>query len=189
MKTAYQNFYRNQATFKGVNEEEIFEMQREIWQRSFAEYSYRDVMTAFEIWLTTEPFPPTVAELRRTVSKVKNPELFISAEKAWEQVATAVRKFGWCNESLALETLSSNAKRAIQNIGGWQKLCAANEKEWDFRRKDFLEIYGEFEQEAQEQKLIPEHVIKRIQEETHLREQRIEAKLKHISESKTNDLS
>lgn len=183
MRTAYQHIYRNQVTFKDVNEEEIFEMQRELWQRALAEFSYKDVMTAFEIWLNTEPFPPAVVGLKRIVAKIKNPELFISAEKAWEQVAIAVPKFGWCNEAKAMETLSSNAKRAIQNIGGWQKLCASNPKEWDFRRKDFLEIYGEFEQETQEQKLIPEHIIKRIHREAHLREQAIKDKLQQIEEN------
>jgi hypothetical protein len=110
--------------------------------------------------------------------------LFISAEKAWEEVAKAVRKFGWANQDKAMASLSVNAKRAIQNIGGWQKLCSAEGKEWDFRRKDFLEIYDEFEKESQDQKLIPEHVIKRIQEQSLLREQALEANLKQIQENK-----
>lgn len=190
MRVAYQNVYRNQNIIKGVNEEEVFEMMRELWQRSLAEHSYSDVMTAFEIWLNTgEPFPPTVVEMRRTIAKMKNPEMFVSAESAWEKVATAVRKFGWCNQEKAMETLSDNARRAIQNIGGWQKLCAAEGKEWDFRRKDFLEIYGEFDQRTQNQKLIPQHVIKKLHDEAHLREQALENKLKQIEDNEKNGLS
>jgi hypothetical protein len=189
MRVAYQNVYRNQTVIEGVNEEEVFQMLRELWQRSLAEFSYSDVMTAFEIWLNTgEPFPPTVVEMRRTVAKIKNPEMFVSAERMWEKVAAAVRKFGWCNEAKAMETLSDNAKRAIKNIGGWQKLCAAEGKEWDFRRKDFLEIYGEFDQKSQNQKLIPQHVIQRIQEQGLQREERIQSKLKQIEENKSNEL-
>ena len=188
MRTAYQHVYRNQISFKDVNEEEIFEMTRELWQRAFSEYAYSDVMLAFEVWLAQEPFPPTIAGFRKVITKIKHPELFISAEKAWEEVAKAVRKFGWPNQEKAMETLSSNAKRAIQNIGGWQKLCSADSKEWDFRRKDFLEVYDEFEKESQNQKLIPQHVIKRIQEESILREQALEAKMKQIEENTQNGL-
>lgn len=189
MRIAYQNIYRNQVIISGVDEEEIFEMTREMWQRSLAEFSYSDVMTAFEIWLHTgEPFPPTLAEMRKTIAKMKNPSMFISAERAWEKVATAVRKHGWCNQEKAMESLPENARRAIQNIGGWQKLCASEGKEWDFRRKDFIDIYSEFEQKTQNQQLIPQHVIKKLHSEAHLREQRIQSNLEQIEENKKNEM-
>lgn len=182
MRAGYQNFHKN-SDF----DEELFMIQRGMWQNAFSDCSYEEVFTAFNIWLATEPFPPTLFAINKLVKRNRNPESFVSAETAWEKVGNAVRRYGWSNQDKAMNTFSPNIRRAIQNIGGWQKLCASNEKEWDFRRKDFLDIYEEFETESVNQELIPTNILKRLQDEAQEREQLLQDKIKYL-EKPENEL-
>lgn len=162
-------------------------MQRDMWHFCLEECSFEDVLVAFKIWIATEPFPPSIAHINRIVKRIKNPQAFETAETAWEKVSKAVRKFGWCNQEKAYETLSPNICRAIQYIGGWQRICSSEGKEWDFRRKDFIDVYEEFEQKTQNKELIPTDVLKRLSKESQLREEHLKDKLKLIADN--NDLS
>lgn len=182
IRASYPNSYR-ESNF----DETAFMLQRGMWQNGFSDCTYDEVFTAFNIWLATEPFAPTFAEMNKLVKRNRNPEAFVSAETAWEKVGDAVRKYGWSNQNKAMDSFTPNIRRAIQNIGGWQRLCEANLKEWDFRRKDFLDIYEEFEIEAQHQELIPTHILKRLQEQAGQREQLLQDKVQYV-ENKENEL-
>jgi hypothetical protein len=177
MRAAYNNFYKE----KNFDEEQ-FLMQRDVWQMAFDEVPFDDVLTAFKAWMATEPFPPVIAQINRIIKRANNPSAFESAENAWEKVHKAVKKFGWCNQEKAYETLSPNIQRAIQYIGGWQRLCSAEGKEWDFRRKDFIDIFEEFTEKTQKRELIPADVLKRLNKEAHMREAQIQNKLAYLEE-------
>ena len=151
-----------------------------MWQHAFLDCTYQEVFTAFNIWLATEPYPPTLADINKLVKRTRNPNAFVSAETAWEKVSKAVKRYGWSNQEKAMNEFSPNIRRAIQNIGGWQRLCESTLKEWDFRRKDFLDIYEEFETEAQNQELIPTNILKRLQDEAQQREQLVQNKMKYL---------
>ena len=162
-------------------------LQRSMWQNVFSDCTYQELFTAFNVWLATEPFPPTLAHINELVKRARNPKAFVTAELAWETVGNAVRKYGWSNQEKAMDSFSPNIRRAIQNIGGWQKLCASNEKEWDFRRKDFLSIYEEFVTETKNQELIPTNILKRLQDEAQEREQLLQDKVQYL-EKQDNEL-
>jgi len=153
------------------------EVQVNLWQRSLADCEYRDVVNAFEIWLNTEKYPPTLAEFKPVVIRFKNPGAFISPERAWETVTIAVRKYGSYNSERAFETFSEPIKRTIRNIGGWQKICQTElGREWDFLRKNFVEAYNDFGQDQREQELLPVSVLHRLQEVTGQKQERLESK-------------
>jgi hypothetical protein len=182
MREAYRNFYK-ESNF----DEEAFKLARDIWQQSFADVDFDLVFNAYLSWQATEPFPPTIAHINKIVQRAKNPQAFESAEVAWEKVHKAVRRFGWCNQEKAYEVLSPNIQRAIQYIGGWRKICSAEGKEWDFRRKDFIDIFEEFEAKTQKRELIPHEVIKRLNKECQNREEEIQNKIKYLGEK--NEMS
>jgi hypothetical protein len=144
---------------------ESFEIQANLWQRSLAECEYRDVVHAFEIWINTEKFPPTLAEFKPIVAKFKNPQAFLSPERAWEAVDSAVRRFGSYGQEKAFATFSEPIKRAVRAVGGWQKICQTElGREWDFLRKNFIEAFQDFGQDAKEQELLPTAVLHRLEE-------------------------
>jgi len=162
--------------FKEFNSENV-EVQINLWQRSLADCEYRDVVNAFEIWLNTEKYPPTLAEFKPVVARFRNPSAFISPERAWETVSNAVRKYGSYNSERAFATFSEPIKRAVRNIGGWQKICQTElGREWDFLRKNFIDAYNDFGQDIREQELLPASVLHRLQEITGQKQERLESK-------------
>ena len=170
MMNSYPTFFKH-------FELENAEAQINLWQRSLANCEYRDVVNAFEVWLNTEKYPPTLAEFKPVVARFRNPSAFLSPERAWEAVTIAVRKYGSYNSERAFETFSEPIKRAIRNVGGWQKICQTElGREWDFLRKNFVEAYNDFSQDVREQELLPASVLHRLQEMTGQKQERLESK-------------
>jgi hypothetical protein len=162
--------------FKEFNTDN-FEVQINLWQRSLADCEYKDVVNAFELWLNTEKYPPTLAEFKPVVARFRNPNALLSPERAWEMVSNAVRKYGSYNSERAFATFSEPIKRSIRNIGGWQKICQTElGREWDFLRKNFVEAYNDFGQDMREQELLPVSVLHRLQEATGQKQERLESK-------------
>ena len=55
--------------------------------------------------------------------------------------------------------------RTVRNIGGWQKVCQTElGRDWDFLKRNFIEAFKDFDQEAKEQELLPVQVFHRLQE-------------------------
>lgn len=158
------NYYPNY--FKDFSVENV-EFQINMWHRSLADCEIHDVMNAFEVWINTEERPPTLPKFKPVISRFKNPNTFMSPERAWEIVSDAVRKYGSYNSERAFATFSEPIKRAVRNIGGWQKICQTElGREWDFLRKNFIEAYQDFGQESREQELLPASILHRLQELT-----------------------
>lgn len=158
IQRSYPNFFKE-------FDHEAFEVQAKLWYRSLADYNYRDIVTAFEFWINTEKYPPSLAEFKEIVVKIKNPQSNISGERAWEQVNNAVRRFGSYNQDKAFATFSEPIKRAVRNVGGWQKICQTElGREWDFLRKNFIDVYNDFNAENRENELLPTPVLHRLQE-------------------------
>lgn len=135
------------------------------WNTVFKDLEKKDIFTAFAVWIATEKFPPSAAELNLIVRKNKSPESFLSPEIAWEQVTNAVRKFGWPNMERARASLSEPIWRAIQNIGGWEKICRTElGQPWDFLRKNFIQVFEDFTGNDQSQALLPINVWTKLQD-------------------------
>jgi hypothetical protein len=140
-------------------------MQVMAWNTVFKDLEKNEVSTAFAVWLATEKFPPSAAELNLIVRKNKSPESFVSPEIAWEQVTRAVKRFGWPNMEQARETLSEPIWRAVQNVGGWDKICRTElGQSWDFLRKNFIQVFEDFTENNHSQALVPINVWTKLQE-------------------------
>lgn len=155
-------FYPNH--FKDFDPETV-EVQVKLWFRALTDYTLTEALTALEIWANEQKFPPTLAEFKPVIAKLRNPEVFMSAERAWESVLKAISRFGNPNEARAMEILNEPTKRAIRAVGGWQKICSTPYgRDWDFMRKNFMESYGDFNLDEQEQFLLPTNILKQLQE-------------------------
>jgi hypothetical protein len=137
------------------------------WQQCLQDLDGKLVLNvAMKICMTDlNDFAPKPAFLRKECLKVLNPNDFISAEKAWEMVSSAVKRYGNPNEELAMRSFNNTIRRAVNSLGGWQKICATPiGKEWDYLRKDFVKIYSDYDIEEKPNKLLPETVLTRLQE-------------------------
>jgi hypothetical protein len=144
---------------------EAFEVQVTFWQRSLADYNWTECITAFEYWINTEEYIPTLSEFKPIVARFRKPESFISPERAWEVVSEAVKRFGSYNSEEAFKTFSEPIKRAVRNVGGWQKICETKLGEpWDHLRRNFMLAFNDFDQEIQEQEILPISILRRLQQ-------------------------
>ena len=145
-------------------DQETFDIQAKMWERSLIDYTYKESLVAVEYWMNTEKFPPVLAEFKELLVRLKKGSNHISAKNAWEVVDLAVRKFGSYGQEKAFETFSEPIKRAVRNIGGWQKICSTElGQSWDFLRKNFISVYEELEQDQQEQLLLPPQILERLE--------------------------
>lgn len=158
IQRSYPNFFKE-------FDQDAFEGQAKLWYRSLSEFDYRDIQYAFEFWINTEKYPPSLAEFKQIVVKMVKPHAAVSGERAWEQVDNAVRRFGSYNQDKAFSTFSEPIKRAVRNVGGWQKICQTElGRDWDYLRKNFIDAYTDLSQESREQELLPTPVLHRLQE-------------------------
>jgi hypothetical protein len=158
IQKAYPNYFKD-------FDSEAFDIQAKLWERSLADYTYRDVINAFEYWFSTEDRPPTLPKFKPIIIKFINPQAFISPERAWEAVDLAVRKFGSYNQEKAFATFSEPIKRAVRSVGGWQKICSTElGRDWDFLKKNFIDAFNDFDQDVKEQELLPTSVLQRLNE-------------------------
>jgi hypothetical protein len=116
------------------------------WHSFFEELDVRVVFGVVSkiIAINETRYPPTIAEILKEYQKAINPSAFISPEQAWVSVKNAIKKFGYYRESEALASLSANAEKAVKTIG-WRNLCMADDKQFDFMRKNFVESYKQVE--------------------------------------------
>ena len=160
IRAAYPNVNKD-----GHFDESIFALQRKLWMNAFVDVEFEEVFTALSVWISTEIFPPQIVELKRIILRNRQPESVISPQSAWEIVDKAVRRYGSYNQDKAFETFSEPIKRAVRNVGGWQKICSTElGQSWDFLRKNFISVYEEIEQEDQERLLLPTNVVDRLLE-------------------------
>ena len=68
----------------------------------------------------------------------------INAEEAWLEVMEQIRNIGWCGQPFF-----SNYKilKAIEANGGWHKLCASAEIDWE--KKRFIDSFKDFQDSEQ----------------------------------------
>lgn len=120
-------------------------------------------MIALEYWINTQDKAPKISQFKPIIAKLKNPEAFTSPEKAWEVVNSAVKRFGSYGPEKAFETFSEPIKRAVQSVGGWQRICETELYKWDWLRKNFMDAYNDFGQEVKEQELLPTEILHKLQ--------------------------
>ena len=162
---------KSYPTFHKEFDPEVFDFQVKLWQRSLSEYTLLECKMAFEKWVNTQDYPPQLNRFKETLVTTVKPNSIVSPEKAWEDVSDAVRRFGSYGQDKAFQSFSEPIKRAVRNIGGWQKICQTElGKEWDFLRKNFIESYKEFNTSESEQFLLPPDTLRRIQELQRLEE-------------------
>ena len=160
--TIIQRSYTNH--FKDFDAD-TFEFQASVWQRSLEKFTSLEAKMAFETWINTQIFPPTLAEFKELLVKTIKPEALMSPERAWDIVSEAVRRFGSHNQEAAFKTFSEPIKKAVRNVGGWQKICQTElGKEWDWLRKNFMETFKDYNTEEDNQFLLPPDTLRRIQE-------------------------
>ncbi len=91
--------------------------------------------------ISESEYPPTIATIRRQAVSVSNPNIrAISATEAWEEVETAIMRYGTYREQEALDSLSPLA-RAVTVRFGYKYLCLEPLNNRMATRAQFIKAY------------------------------------------------
>lgn len=93
----------------------------ELWYREVCDIPYEVAITALRKWVSTNKWSPSIAELRETAATVANGEIPDWGE-GWEQVCTAIRRYGYMGQRQALESMDELTRECVKRLG-WQQLC------------------------------------------------------------------
>ena len=117
----------------------------DLWYQELKDLPYDVAAGALRKWVATEKWPPSIAEIRSSAGELVNGPVADWGE-GWQEVQHAVRRYGWCREKEALDSLSPAARTAAQRIG-WQDICTSENVET--LRAQFRQV---FQVEAQRQR-------------------------------------
>jgi hypothetical protein len=105
------------------------------WDFLKDELSISQFEHAARIVATSQKYPPTVPSVRMAAGvHIEN-----RAESAWGTALQAVQQFGAYG---AVQFEDAGTSDAIQNIGGWGRICGMTWDEMPFVRKEFISAYN-----------------------------------------------
>ncbi len=104
-------------------------------------------------------FAPAIAEVRKAVMEILNPDGMTAAE-GWGEVERAIRLYGYCRETEALESMSPRVAKVVKYIG-WQNICLNEEP--GVVRGQFLKMYAQVAEREQKELLLPAGLRNEIQ--------------------------
>ena len=116
-----------------------------VWYTMLKDLDYKYVHIAVTDHISNNKFVPTIAEIREKATVLTRAPIKDWGE-SWESVLMAVRRYGYMQETEALESMDEITRRCTKRIG-FQNICMSENITAD--RANFRMIY---EQEASRQK-------------------------------------
>lgn len=137
----------------------------ELWYRELQDIPADVAEAALRKWVATNKWSPSIAELREMAAEVRHGEIPDWGE-GWEQVLTAIRRFGSYREREALDSLDPMTRTCVQRLG-FRNICMSENISTD--RANFRMMYeslAEREQTRQQVALPLQEVISQLRLET-----------------------
>lgn len=132
-----------------------------MWANSFSDIPFHVALNAVQAHILKSQFAPTIAEIRLRCVEMISPKKIKTAQEAWEDVITAVKRFGYYRQSEAFEMLDERVKRAVRVIG-WQNICQS--ESIGIERANFIKFYDSYTGEEREQIIFPKALTDKIQQ-------------------------
>lgn len=121
-----------------------------LWSKMLEDTEYFIAEAAVEKFLAESVYPPTIADIRARIG-----DLTVFREKtpieAWNDVKTAIRKYGWYREADAMQFLGGVTRKVVEAIG-FRTLCLSENEMAD--RAHFLRVYETLEKRERETALM-----------------------------------
>lgn len=117
----------------------------ELWFRMLQDIDYKIAEIALTKWVATNKWSPSIAEIRSMAAEITVGSISDWGE-GWEQVLTAIRKYGMYQVDEAMNSFDEITREACKRLG-FQNICMSENINQD--RANFRMIY---EQLAERQK-------------------------------------
>lgn len=124
-----------------------------LWYRMLQDIPYETLNLAVQRHISTNRYPPTIADLRGSMVKEK------PWSEAWEEVKRSMWFYGMPREREALESMSPLTREIVKRLG-YQSLCMSENEAVD--RANFRMIYEEEVKRKTEDAALPETVKARL---------------------------
>ena len=150
-----QEFGRLVAVIRGVYRDDKFLANSEstqVWYSLLKDIDYERAKAAVVKHSLTSRWTPTIAELREQIADIQADKSDWS--DGWQEVLTAVRKFGYMNESEAMEWMSPMTREVTKRLG-WQQICESGTDGLTALRANFRMIYEQKQNDIKTEMQLP----------------------------------
>ncbi len=132
----------------------------ELWYRNLKDIPYEVASAAFDKWVVTSRWAPTIADIREMSTTVINGDAVLWSD-GWEQVIKAIRKYGSYNPAAALASMDEMTAEVVNRIG-YMELCRSENIMAD--RANFRMVFEQLSEMKQKNVLIPALLQQRIEQ-------------------------
>ena len=129
---------------------EVDDVKVQVWYEMLGDLEYSVVNIAIKKLIMQNTFPPAIAEVRKAVTELMNPEQVTSSE-AWGEVTRAIRNYGYYREEEALASMSPITAQLVRYMG-WREICMS--EDIGVIRGQFLRMYEQIATREQEKQLL-----------------------------------
>lgn len=123
----------------------------ELWFRQLQDIPYIVAEAALQKWVATQKWSPSIAEIREMAMTVTAGDKPLWSD-GWEQVQTAIRKYGMYNIGAAMESFDDVTRQTVKRLG-FRELCLSENPMQD--RANFRMIFEQIAEREQQQKQLP----------------------------------
>lgn len=109
----------------------------ELWFQHLEDLDYRATEAALQKWVATNKWPPTIADIRESVTDVAGSRLPDWGSE-WEKAHKLAGSLGFYRKEEALAQLNEAGRRAVNCIG-WKSMC--HDEDQTANRANFRMIY------------------------------------------------
>ncbi len=139
---------------------QVDELKQNVWFEMLGDVDYKIAQMAVKKLMLESPFPPTIADIRKQIAEITTPEKYkISAADAWGEIEQAISKYGYYQQSEALDSMSSITRKTVDLIG-FRQICLCEEP--GVVRGQFLRMFEQVANKEKQNALLPENLKKQI---------------------------
>ena len=138
---------------------EVDDVKVQVWYEMLGDLEYSIVNIAIKKLIMQNTFPPSIAEVRKAVTELMNPEQVTSSE-AWGEVTRAIRNYGYYHEEEALASMSPITAQLVRYMG-WREICMS--EDIGVIRGQFLKMYQQVRERDRREMLLPADLRQGIQ--------------------------
>ena len=130
----------------------------ELWFKQLQDIPYEVAEIGLNKWVSLNKWSPSIADIREMASSVSNGDLPEWGD-AWEEVCRAIRHYGACDATNALESLSPLARKTAKRMG-FRDLCMSENPQAD--RANFRMIYEQLAEREKKDMQLPVGLLEQI---------------------------
>lgn len=134
------------------------EQAMELWYMQLKDLPYEVASTALNMWVATNKWSPTIADIREKSADLVQGEQKEWSE-GWERVVKCIGSYGYNRQDEALATMDEITRECVKRLG-WMNICMSENLMAD--RANFRQMYESISERKRKYDLIPASVQEEI---------------------------